>query len=57
MGGRKLEPNNNDARCTSIWKCFLVVLDLGLRKGDLGEVLFSSSPSSSSSSSPSSSAL
>ena len=38
MGGRKLEPNNNGARCTSIWKCSLVVLDMGLRKGDLGEV-------------------
>jgi hypothetical protein len=39
MGGRKLDPNNNSARCTSIWKCTLVVLDIGLRKGDLGEAL------------------
>jgi hypothetical protein len=39
MGGRKLEPNNNGARCTSIWKCSLVVLDMGLRKGDLGEAM------------------
>ena len=39
MGGRKLDPNNNGARCTSIWKCTLVVLDMGLRKGDLGEAL------------------
>ena len=39
MGGRKLDPNNNGARCTSIWKCTLVVLDIGLRKGDLGEAL------------------
>jgi len=39
MGGRKLDPNNNGARCTSIWKCFLVVLDMGLRTGDLGEAL------------------
>ena len=43
MGGRKLEPNNNGARCTSIWKCSLVVLDMGLRKGDLGEVCMSAS--------------
>ena len=28
MGGRKLDPNNNGARCTSIWKCTLVVLDM-----------------------------
>jgi hypothetical protein len=39
MGGRKLDPNNNGARCTSIWKCSLVVLDMGLRKGDLGEAM------------------
>jgi hypothetical protein len=39
MGGRKLDPNNNGARCTSIWKCTVVVLDIGLRKGDLGEAL------------------
>ena len=32
MGGRKLDPNNNGARCTSIWKCTMVVLDMGLRK-------------------------
>ena len=37
MGGRKISPNNNGARCTSIWKCTLVVLDMGLRMGDLGE--------------------
>jgi len=39
VGGRKLEPNNNGARCTSIWKCTLVVLDMGLRKGDIGEAM------------------
>jgi len=39
MGGRKQEPNNNSARCTSIWKCTLVVLDIGMRKGDLGEAI------------------
>lgn len=39
MGGRKLEPNNNGAPCTSIWKCSLVVLDMGFRKGDVGESL------------------
>ena len=39
MGGRKLNPNNNGARCTSTWKCTLVVLDIGLRKGDLREAL------------------
>lgn len=39
MGGRKLEPNNNSARCTSIWKCVLIVLDIGLRKGDIGEAM------------------
>eukprot|EP00960_Hanusia_phi_P041722 755135-Hanusia_phi.AAC.11 len=32
IGGRKLEPNNNGASCTSVWKCTLVVLDMGLRK-------------------------
>lgn len=39
VGGRKLEPNNNGARCTSIWKCTLVVLDMGIRKEDLGEAM------------------
>ncbi len=39
VGGRKLEPNNNGARCTSIWKCTLVVLDMGIRKADLGEAM------------------
>jgi hypothetical protein len=39
MGGRKLDPNNNGARCTSIWKCTLVVLDMGLRKEDIGEAM------------------
>uniref|UniRef100_A0A7S0QJ39 Ion transport domain-containing protein n=1 Tax=Cryptomonas curvata TaxID=233186 RepID=A0A7S0QJ39_9CRYP len=36
-GGRKLEPNNNGASCTSIWKCTLVILDMGVRKEDVGE--------------------
>jgi hypothetical protein len=28
--------NSNSAACRSVWKCFLVVLDNGLRKGDIG---------------------
>ncbi len=27
------------APCDSIWKCFVVAIDMGLRKGDLGEAL------------------
>jgi len=34
--GNALSPNNYAASCTTLWKCSVVVLDLGLRAKDLG---------------------
>eukprot|EP00961_Rhodomonas_salina_P235459 3182646-Rhodomonas_salina.1 len=31
-----MDYNVNAARCDTIWKCFLVTVDMGLRKGDIG---------------------
>ena len=31
--------NVNSARCDTVWKCFLVVVDMGLRKGDVGSAM------------------
>eukprot|EP00960_Hanusia_phi_P040112 754256-Hanusia_phi.AAC.3 len=37
--GDEMSYNVNSARCDSIWKCFLIVVDMGLRKGDVGGAL------------------
>lgn len=34
--GNEMDYNVNAARCDTIWKCFLVTVDMGLRKGDIG---------------------
>jgi hypothetical protein len=36
VAGNALSPNNYAAECTTLWKCSVVVLDLGLRAKDLG---------------------
>jgi hypothetical protein len=38
-GGDEKDYNVNAARCDTIWKCFLVTVDMGLRKGDIGGAL------------------
>ena len=38
-GGDEKDFNINSARCDTIWKCFLVTVDMGLRKGDIGTAL------------------
>ena len=35
VAGNALSPNNYAAECTTLWKCSVVVLDLGLRAKDL----------------------
>jgi len=37
--GDEKDYNVNAARCDTIWKCFLVTVDMGLRKGDIGGAL------------------
>jgi len=39
FGGNELDYNVNGARCDTIWKCFAVTVDMGLRKGDIGGAL------------------
>jgi hypothetical protein len=34
--GYRQQYNVNSARCDTIWKCFIVTIDMGLRKGDIG---------------------
>jgi hypothetical protein len=36
VAGNAVSPNNYGATCTTLWKCTIVVLDLGLRAKDLG---------------------
>ena len=36
VAGNAVSPNNYAASCTTLWKCSVVVLDLGLRSKDLG---------------------
>ncbi len=36
VAGNALSPNNYAASCTTLWKCSVVVLDIGLRVKDLG---------------------
>ncbi|KAJ1490986.1 hypothetical protein T484DRAFT_3262606 [Baffinella frigidus] len=37
--GNEMDYNVNGARCDTIWKCFFVTVDMGLRKGDIGGAL------------------